>query len=187
MTTVGINGTVHECSFPVQPPHGSLHAPGPCGCGKTWERAQAERILEKAVAAMNATEPPGSHASHDYETVRDLWSGLTSSAGDPGRLQPPAYARTPEQSALLALVDAHFFGDGPWPLQLVCMTEDAHDVECGTTIALVEPGTEWDRLEEMIAAHAAECHAPARQQDGIVIDVAPPPGVRVNGIPLEDL
>jgi hypothetical protein len=151
-------------------------------------------MLKEAVAAMNATEPPGSRVGHDYETVRDLWRGLTSSADDPGLdlLQPPerqapAYARTPERSALLALVDAHFFGDGPYPLQLVCMTEDARDVECGTTIALVEPGTEWDGLEEMIAAHAAECHAPARQQGGIVIDVAPPPGVRVNGIPLEDL
>ncbi len=90
---------------------------------------------------------------------------MTTSQGPlttPEPVQAPAYARTPERSALLALVDAHFFGDGPHPLQLVCTTENAHDVECGTTIALVEPGTEWDELEARIAEHAAARHAVRR-------------------------
>jgi hypothetical protein len=38
-------------------------------------------MLEKAVAAMNATEPPGSRVGYDYETVSDLRRGLTGSAG----------------------------------------------------------------------------------------------------------
>ena len=80
MTTVNVNGTVHECSFPVQPPHGSLDAPGPCACGKTWERAQAEQMLKEAVAAMNATEPPRSRVGYDYDTVDDLRRGLVASA-----------------------------------------------------------------------------------------------------------
>jgi len=49
----------HEHEFPVQPPEGSILAPGPCrACGKTWDRAQAERQLREAQAAMEATEPP---------------------------------------------------------------------------------------------------------------------------------
>lgn len=42
----------HEHSFPVQPPHGSLLAPGPCACGKTWAIRQAEGRLAAALAAL---------------------------------------------------------------------------------------------------------------------------------------
>lgn len=50
----------HECRFPVNPPGGSFFAPGPCqGCGKTYPRSQAEQMLAEALAAMDATEPPG--------------------------------------------------------------------------------------------------------------------------------
>jgi len=70
----------HECSFPVQPPEGTFSAPGPCrACGKTYDRAQAERLLAEAVEAMNATEPD-ERLSGDYETVSDLRRGLVSSA-----------------------------------------------------------------------------------------------------------
>lgn len=75
-----ITRTVHECSFPVQPPRGSMGAPGPCECGKTWERAQAERMLAEAVAAMNATEPDD-RVGYDYATVSDLRRGLVGSSG----------------------------------------------------------------------------------------------------------
>ena len=50
----------HEHRFPCNPPGGTFWAPGPCVvCGKTYERAQAERQLKEAQAAMEATEPPG--------------------------------------------------------------------------------------------------------------------------------
>jgi hypothetical protein len=65
----------------------------------------------------------------------------------------------PRRLALLALVSARFYGNGPHPLQLVCTTEDASDAECDQTIAEVEPGAEWDELEAQIVAHAAEHHA----------------------------
>lgn len=46
----------HEHSFPCNPPGGSFWAPGPCTmCGITWDRAQAERLLQEAQAAMAAT------------------------------------------------------------------------------------------------------------------------------------
>ena len=48
----------HEHAFPVQPPAGTIWAPGPCQCGKTYERDRAERQLREAQAAMEATEPP---------------------------------------------------------------------------------------------------------------------------------
>jgi hypothetical protein len=70
-----ITRTVHECSFPVQPPRGSMGAPGPCQCGKTWERAQAEQMLAEALAAMNATEPDD-RVGYDYATVIELRRGL---------------------------------------------------------------------------------------------------------------
>lgn len=48
--------TAHKCSFPVQPPGGSILNPGPCRtCGKTWPRYQAERAQKQAQAAMEAT------------------------------------------------------------------------------------------------------------------------------------
>lgn len=51
----------HKCSFPCNPPGGTMWAPGPCTiCGKTWDRAQAEKALAEAQAAMAATE--ASHA-----------------------------------------------------------------------------------------------------------------------------
>lgn len=53
MTTPG----AHECSFPIQPPDGSMTAPGPCECGKSWKRSKAELLLAEASAAMKATEP----------------------------------------------------------------------------------------------------------------------------------
>jgi hypothetical protein len=49
--------SAHECSFPVLPPLGSILSPGPCDCGKTWARSQAELMREMADAAMAATEP----------------------------------------------------------------------------------------------------------------------------------
>lgn len=67
-------------------------------------------------------------------------------------------------ASLAGLVDAHLFGDGPHPLQLVCLTENASDVECDTEIALVEPGATWADLDARIVAHAAECHAAAQPQ-----------------------
>jgi hypothetical protein len=86
----------------------------------------------------------------------------------------------PRPLALLALVNARFYGDGPHPLQLVCTTEDASDAECDQAIALVEPGTEWDELEARIVAHAAEHHAAAAPRPltapdvvaGLLADVA---------------
>ena len=78
MTTTTRAG--HECSFPCNPPGGTFFAPGPCGaCGKTYERAQAERVLAEAVRAMNATEPDD-RVGYEYETVSDLRRGLVSSA-----------------------------------------------------------------------------------------------------------
>jgi len=51
------DGKDHECSFPCNPPGGTMWAPGPCTiCGKTWDRAQAEKALAEAQAAMAATE-----------------------------------------------------------------------------------------------------------------------------------
>ena len=49
----------HECSFPVQPPEGSILSPGPCQCGKTFERDWAERRLRDAQAALDALEAAG--------------------------------------------------------------------------------------------------------------------------------
>jgi hypothetical protein len=65
---------------------------------------------------------------------------------------------TPGQAALAALVDGHFFGDGPHPLQLVCMTEDGNDVECNTWVSAVEPGVTWNELEHRMAEHARAHH-----------------------------
>lgn len=50
----------HEHTFPVLWPQGTIWAPGPCrDCGKTYDRAQAERQLAEAQAAMAATEDQG--------------------------------------------------------------------------------------------------------------------------------
>lgn len=47
----------HECSFPVNPPGGTMWNPGPCSvCGKTWDRSQAELALAEGQAAMAETE-----------------------------------------------------------------------------------------------------------------------------------
>ena len=47
----------HEHTHGVQPPEGTIWAPGPCRtCGKTWVRVQAEKALAEAQAAMAATE-----------------------------------------------------------------------------------------------------------------------------------
>jgi hypothetical protein len=46
----------HRCMFPVQPPRGSLFDPGPCECGKTWARSQAETQLAAGHAAMAALD-----------------------------------------------------------------------------------------------------------------------------------
>ena len=70
-------------------------------------------------------------------------------------------AVTPGQAALLAVVDGHFFSDGPNPLQLVCMTEDDNDVECDTFVADVEPGTTWNEFEHQMAKHALAHHLTA--------------------------
>jgi len=51
--------TPHRCSFPCQPPRGSLQNPGPCECGKTFERNKAESMLATALKWMAATEPGG--------------------------------------------------------------------------------------------------------------------------------
>lgn len=78
-------------------------------------------------------------------------------------------AVTGEQAELTGLVDAHFVGNGPYPLQLVCLTEDASDVECGETVTEVEPGDTWAEIEGRIAAHALACHAaPARERSLLV-------------------
>jgi hypothetical protein len=58
----------HKCSFPVQPPKGSWFNPGPCDCGKTYARSQAETLMEEATAAMNATEADDV-AADELETV----------------------------------------------------------------------------------------------------------------------
>jgi hypothetical protein len=50
----------HECSFPCNPPGGFMRAPGSCSiCGKTWDRAQAEKALAEAQSAMAGTEKAG--------------------------------------------------------------------------------------------------------------------------------
>lgn len=78
MTTA--SGTAHKCSFPCNPPGGTFFAPGPCvTCGKTFERAQAEKLLAEALAAMDATEPD-ERLCGDYETVDDLRRGLAGSS-----------------------------------------------------------------------------------------------------------
>src|SRR2546423_1826305 len=49
----------HEHAFPVQPPEGSIWAPGRCReCGKTWELAQAEKAMAGALAAMEMAGMP---------------------------------------------------------------------------------------------------------------------------------
>lgn len=59
------------------------------------------------------------------------------------------------------LVDVHFVGNGPHPLQLLCLTEDDSDTECGHEITEVEPGAAWHEVEAKIAAHAVE-HRPVK-------------------------
>ena len=50
----------HEHAHPVQPPEGQIWAPGPCRiCGITYARAQAERRLREAQAALGAPEVTG--------------------------------------------------------------------------------------------------------------------------------
>jgi hypothetical protein len=73
----------------------------------------------------------------------------------------PVSAPEPGQAALLAVVDGHFFTDGPNPMQLVCMTEDDNDVECDTQVAEVGPGTTWNELEYQMAEHARAHHLAA--------------------------
>jgi hypothetical protein len=51
--------TAHNCSFPCNPAGGTFASPGPCECGKTYARSEAERMLAEAVAAMAATDPGG--------------------------------------------------------------------------------------------------------------------------------
>jgi hypothetical protein len=54
--TAAAFGGEHRCAFPCNPPGGTFWVPGPCRiCGKTYERAQAERQLAEAQAAMEAT------------------------------------------------------------------------------------------------------------------------------------
>jgi hypothetical protein len=49
----------HRCTFPCQPPAGSLLKPGPCECGKSFERNKAENMLTSALKWMEATTPGG--------------------------------------------------------------------------------------------------------------------------------
>jgi hypothetical protein len=50
----------HKHAFPVQPPEGSLAAPGPCRvCGKTWARAEAERQLKEVQAVLATLDERG--------------------------------------------------------------------------------------------------------------------------------
>lgn len=67
-------------------------------------------------------------------------------------------AATPGQAELAALADGHFTGNGPYPLQLVCFTEDGRDMGCDTTVAEVEPGVTWNELEYRMAGHARARH-----------------------------
>jgi hypothetical protein len=99
-------------------------------------------------------------------------------------------AATPGQAQLAALVDGHFFSDGPNPMQLVCMTEDDSDVECDTWVSDVEPGITWNELERRMAEHAREHHftaaivaAPAAPQPAPDLDAAFAGGMRVRTAP----
>jgi hypothetical protein len=59
MTATTETTRVHEHSFPVQPPEGSIMRPGPCRtCGKTWELNQAEKAMAGALAAMEMAGMP---------------------------------------------------------------------------------------------------------------------------------
>jgi hypothetical protein len=49
----------HSCTFPCQPPRGSLLKPGRCECGKSFERNKAENMLATALKWMEATGPGG--------------------------------------------------------------------------------------------------------------------------------
>lgn len=58
-TTAPRAAAPHSCTFPCQPPRGSLLKPGRCECGKSFERNKAENMLATALKWMEATEPGG--------------------------------------------------------------------------------------------------------------------------------
>lgn len=101
------------------------------------------------------TDSERSNVSHDdYARVTGDLPGLVLFEGwltGDRNAPPPAGA--------VAFLSAHFVGNGPHPLQLVCTDEDADGTECDETVAEIEPGTSRDELEVLIAAHAVERHA----------------------------
>jgi hypothetical protein len=148
----------------------------------------ADQALTDAAAPERSDDAPGTFAAiaaelerlsgeaqrkaaaHDDRSyAQGFHRGVSAGLGNAGgRIRHalaavPPDGNTPGQASLLGFVDAHFIGNGPYPLQLVCTTEDASDVECDETIAEVEPGATWDELEARIVAHAAERHARDRE------------------------
>lgn len=107
---------------------------------------------ETVDAAAYRTEIGRPHAS--INGYRGAIAEMQRALDDAGARIADLEARLPATR-----VTVRFVGNGPYPLQLVCTTEDASDAECDETIGEAEPGVTWDELERRIAAHAAECHA----------------------------
>lgn len=57
MTGMPATGGFHECSFPVQPPDGTILTPGPCGCGITYPQNQADQAFDAACELAAAAWP----------------------------------------------------------------------------------------------------------------------------------
>jgi hypothetical protein len=74
-TTAPRAAVPHSCTFPCQPPRGSLLKPGPCECGKSFERNKAENMLNNALKWMEATEPGGAPVFRIHTQWAVHWGG----------------------------------------------------------------------------------------------------------------
>lgn len=124
--------------------------------------ATAKTDRQIAFEAMRAKSIEQGHTPQtvpDWDDAPKWWQEQVEAGAE--AVAKPLRAQIAEMKKLLPIsrVTLRFVGNGPYPMQLVCTTEDASDRECDETITEVQPGVAWDELERRIAAHAVERHA----------------------------
>jgi hypothetical protein len=102
--------TAHKHSFPVQPPRGSWSDPGPCECGKTWARSQAERAIEEAAAAVSDKTPRDETALQLLDANEQLAARVTELESERKQLREAITAMA-DKSGLEAASAARFRDD----------------------------------------------------------------------------
>lgn len=80
--TAPMTAAGHGHSFPVNPPDGSMFAPGPCECGKTHAQSEADKLLAGAVFAMIRAYGAAWPAAVPASVVREIAPAAPESPAD---------------------------------------------------------------------------------------------------------